>query len=96
MLYRHVSALAPMIGGAPVLQWRKAADDGSAWVADPEPECHLAVWQGERGWEWHVLGPDGRVIVQHWAEPDAAAAKAMADRHYRAYREQRWPARTRR
>ena len=77
------------------MQWRKAADDGSAWVADPEPECHLAVWRGERGWDWHVLDPGGKVIVQQWAEPDAAAAKAIAERCYRAYREASRPTRAR-
>lgn len=72
-----------------MLPWSQSplADDGSVWVADPEPEYHLSVWQGERGWDWHVLGPGGRVIVQHWAEPDAASAKAMAERHYQAYRD---------
>ena len=70
-----------------MLSWQKALDDGSAWVADPESGYHLAVWQGGRGWNWHVLGPGDRVIVEYWAEPDVATAKAVAERHYQAYRE---------
>ena len=69
--------------------------DGPAWVADPDPECHIAVWQGERGWDWHVL-EGGRLVVQHWAEPNADAAKVMAERHYQAYREARRSVRPRR
>lgn len=70
-------------------RWRTAFDDVSVWVADPEPEYHLAVWQGDRGWDWHVLDPRGEKIVQGWAEPNLTAAKATAEKCYRAHKEAR-------
>jgi len=70
----------------PAWLWNKVADDGSAWSANPEPEFHLAVWQGGSGaWDWHLLGSKGKIIVQNWGLPSADAAKIQAEQHYGAY-----------
>jgi hypothetical protein len=69
--------------------WRPVAEDESIWSADPDPEHHLSAWRGERGWDWHVLDPKGRRIVQGWAEPSLDAAKIRAEQCLAAYRQAR-------
>jgi len=66
----------------PAWLWNEVADDGSAWSANPEPDCHLAVWRGKRGWDWHR---SGRIIVQNWDQSSADVAKMQAERHYQTY-----------
>jgi|GEM_PF-5334161 len=44
--------------------WCKVATDRSAWVADPCPQEHLAVWRRDRGWAWHIIDRQGLAIVQ--------------------------------
>ncbi len=74
------------------VRWRKAADDGTAWVADPEPDYHLAVWRaskGHIGWDWHVVDKAGEVLVGDWGEYEEADAKAKAEAWYLAHRASR-------
>lgn len=75
------------------MEWHQVPTDATVWTAVPDPACRLDVWQGGRGWDWHVLdlsnNPGARMIAQQRAEPDADAAKAMAEKHYWAYREAR-------
>ena len=68
----------------PTIHWEKAATDGSAWVADPEPTYHLSVWLGNRGWDWHILDPTGREMDWGRAEATAETAKAVSEKAYRA------------
>jgi len=70
------------------VQWRKAADDGTAWVADPEPAIHLAVWkatQGHIGWDWHALDPQGNRLAMEWGKYTLEDAKASAEAWYASW-----------
>ncbi len=67
------------------MRWRKAIDDGSAWVADPDPDHHLAVWQASLrggGWDWHVIDKAGHVLGEGMAEITESDAKAKAESWY--------------
>ena len=64
------------------IHWYKAIEDGSAWIADPEPTYHLSVWFDDRGWDWHILDPTGRERDWGWAESTEKAAKAAAEKAY--------------
>ena len=77
------------------MDWIDASVDGSAFVADPEPTYHLAVWLDEPrgGWDWHVLeGPSGiyplKVGQSHGRlERNADDARRAAEAAYRRHRE---------
>lgn len=71
-------------GGAALLNWCTAAEDDSAWVADPEPRYHLAAWRTAHGWDWHVVDPRGEVLARSWDEPTLETAQAQAEVRYSA------------
>jgi hypothetical protein len=69
--------------------WRSIADDDSIFVADPDPDHHLAVWldgfprQGYAPWSWHVLDSDGDLVARAYTttreRAQAAAESAYAE-----------------
>jgi hypothetical protein len=74
-----------------MVRWRKAAADGSVWVADPEPDYHLSVWQASSGcigWDWQVLDRTGNVLARDWGVQAADDAKAKAEAWYLVRRAQ--------
>jgi len=63
-----------------MVRWRKAAADGSVWVADPEPDYHLSVWQASSGcigWDWQVLDRTGNVLARDWGVQAADDAQGQ-------------------
>ena len=68
------------------MDWRDGSEDGTAWVADPEPGFHLAAWRSRDGWDWHVLDASGSRIARGWGLRSLGGAKAEAEKSYRAHR----------
>ena len=68
--------------------WRRGADDGSVWTADPEPAYHLAAWSDD-GWRhgvWHVLDAAGNVLARSGGETlsNEGITRVRAEEAYRA------------
>ena len=76
------------------MEWIDASVDGSAFIADPEPAYHLAVWLDEShgGWDWHVLhGASGtypRKVGQAFGRLERSTddARRAAEAAYRRHR----------